>query len=120
MPSQSENKPFPVRLEPELRERVKEAGGSRLVRGLIQIFFGLKLETKIDEVAGIEEELAQMEAAPLKKVEMSDLEFLYDSLLSVLRWNKDKLKRHQAVSMLGRVEWLKARKMKKTRTRWSR
>lgn len=120
MPSQSENKPFPARLEPELRERVKAAGGSRLVRGLIHIFFGEKLDSPIDEVSGLEEELRKLEAAPLKQVELDDLEFLSDSFLALLRWNKDELKRHQAMSLLGRVEWLKALKTKKARKRWSR
>ena len=122
MPSQSQNKPYPVRLEPALRERVKRAGGSRLVRGLIRIFFGEKAaSSRIDELGWIEEDLAKLEALPLKELELSDLEFLSDSVMSVLRHSKgNRLLQHQAFCLLGRAEWLKARKTKKVRTHWTR
>ena len=120
MPSQSENKPYPVRLEPALRERVKNAGGSRLVRRLIRIFFGEKA-TRIDELGWVEEDLAKLEALPLKDLDLSDLEFLSESVMSVLRYSKgNRLLQHQGFCLLGRVEWLKALKTKKVRTRWTR
>ena len=85
-------------------------------------FFGEKAaSSRIDELGWIEEDLAKLEALPLKELELSDLEFLSDSVMSVLRHSKgNRLLQHQAFCLLGRAEWLKARKTKKVRTRWTR
>lgn len=116
MPSQSQNKPFPIRLEPELREKVKEAGGGPLVRSLLESFFGGSTEP---EIRRLEAELKTLEKMPLKKLEMVDVEIVHDDLLAILRWEKKEIKRYQALVLLGRTELLKARKMKKG-SRWAK
>ena len=115
MPSQSENKPYPVRMSPELREKVKEEGGGALVRGLLGGFFG---EIQEPEVGRIEQDLAKLEALSLRKLDLKELDEVYFDAISVLNYVKaGTLKHHLALLLLGRVEWLRARKTKRT-SRW--
>lgn len=93
------------------------------MRSLIQIFFGEKLENSGADallLEQVEADLDRLEAGPLKNVDLSELDFLSDQLFSVLKWNENKLKHHQAMFLFGRVEWLKARKTGRTRKRWTR
>ncbi len=85
------------------------------MRGLLDGFFG---EIQEPEVGRVERDLVKLEALSLRKLDLKELDEVHMDAIAVLNYVKaGTLKHHLALLLLGRVEWLRARKTKKT-SRW--
>lgn len=85
-----------------------------MVRELIQFFID---DTSSGELGDAHEKLVSLEKTPLKDIGIEQLDALSRSLQPILRWEKDELRRHQTLSLFGRIEWLKIRKSKQSKRR---